>query len=299
MNPLTDQRLTGPPSMMPYHPLSHTSTYQDTVSWPYAASWDTPLLDTTASEHPPPTALQPLGMVSPSHEGNTFVPPLPPPRVVPSRNHFLGAPQAPPFPASPTSTSPSDPRESSLQFNANPFASSQDIWPPHASSTGANVSVNPVTSTVGVTTSFGENLKGRVPRRSPTESTRSSSRYDPMTRQSRPTSRSTTAPESLTDEGDEERDSDGSVRDVRDKKRRYAKTFRDIEKQLFEKLRTRLFPQDPHAKRSECLERAIDSVDELMQLRDSEARLRKEAEDLRRQLDEAEHRIHLYRSMGN
>jgi hypothetical protein len=45
------------------------------------------------------------------------------------------------------------------------------------------------------------------------------------------------------------------VRDVRDKKRRYAKTFGDIEVQLFEKLRHRLFPQDPHAKRSECLER--------------------------------------------
>ncbi len=27
------------------------------------------------------------------------------------------------------------------------------------------------------------------------------------------------------------------------------------EKQLFEKLRRRLFPQDPHAKHSECLER--------------------------------------------
>ena len=67
--------------------------------------------------------------------------------------------------------------------------------------------------------------------------------------------RSGPASESLTDEGEEERDSDGSVRDVRDKKRRYAKTFRDTEKHLFEKLRHRLFPQDPHAKRSECLER--------------------------------------------
>ena len=120
-----------------------------------------------------------------------------------------------------------------------------------------------------MSSSLGENLKGRVlQRRSPTESTRGSVRYDPVGKQARVTSRpavvtSTVAPattvaasgsEQLTDEGDE-RDSDGSVRDVRDKKRRYAKTFRDIEKQLFEKLRHRLFPQDPHAKRSECLER--------------------------------------------
>jgi hypothetical protein len=118
-----------------------------------------------------------------------------------------------------------------------------------------------------VASSLGENLKGRVmQRRSPTDSTRGSARYDPLGKQARVTSRVVTsyaapattvaAPgsEQLTDEGDE-RDSDGSVRDVRDKKRRYAKTFRDIEKQLFEKLRHRLFPQDPHAKRSECLER--------------------------------------------
>jgi hypothetical protein len=80
-------------------------------------------------------------------------------------------------------------------------------------------------------------------------------RYDPVGRHHRTTPRPGAASEPLTDEGEEERDSDGSVRDVRDKKRRYAKTFRDIEKQLFEKLRHRLFPQDPHAKRSECLER--------------------------------------------
>lgn len=121
--------------------------------------------------------------------------------------------------------------------------------------------------------SLGENLKGRVmQRRSPTDSTRGSTRYDPVGKQARVTSRAATsaaapattfaAPgsEQLTDEGDE-RDSDGSVRDVRDKKRRYAKTFRDIEKQLFEKLRHRLFPQDPHAKRSECLERGMYSLD--------------------------------------
>src|SRR5260370_30870165 len=46
----------------------------------------------------------------------------------------------------------------------------------------------------------------------------------------------------------------GGVWDVWDKKCRYARTFWDIEKQLFEKLRHRLSPQDPHANRSECLE---------------------------------------------
>lgn len=126
-----------------------------------------------------------------------------------------------------------------------------------------------------MTSSLGENLKGKMmQRRSPTESTRGSARYDPLGKQARVVSRPTvvtsaatpaptiaaTGSEQFTDEGDE-RDSDGSVRDVRDKKRRYAKTFRDIEKQLFEKLRHRLFPQDPHAKRSECLERGMCSRD--------------------------------------
>lgn len=135
-----------------------------------------------------------------------------------------------------------------------PFSPS-DIWPPHGPGVGVNA--NPVKPTVGLVTSLNENQKGKsVLRRSPTESTRGSSRYDPVgSRHSRGTPRSGAASEPLTDEGEEERDSDGSVRDVRDKKRRYAKTFRDIEKQLFEKLRHRLFPQDPHAKRSECLER--------------------------------------------
>jgi hypothetical protein len=129
-----------------------------------------------------------------------------------------------------------------------------DIWPPHSAAAG--VSSSPVKPTVGLVTSLSENPKGRgVQRRSPTESMRSSSRYDPVNRQARSTARAGAASEPLTDDGEEERDSDGSVRDVRDKKRRYAKTFRDTEKQLFEKLRHRLFPQDPHAKRSECLER--------------------------------------------
>jgi hypothetical protein len=125
-----------------------------------------------------------------------------------------------------------------------PFDSSPDIW--HSHSAGASVSSrSPVTPTAAA----------GVQRRSPSETTRVSSRYDPV---GRPPPRHA-APRSggaaSTDEGEEERDSDGSVRDVRDKKRRYAKTFRDTEKHLFEKLRHRLFPQDPHAKRSECLER--------------------------------------------
>ncbi len=100
MNPLTDQRLTG--SMMPYHPVDHlhatlggpkvrtflvlcqfdapadtfrsrltipfsTSTYQDTISWQYATSWDARVLDTGASSgHPSSTSSNPLGMVSPT-----------------------------------------------------------------------------------------------------------------------------------------------------------------------------------------------------------------------------------------
>ena len=65
-----------------------------------------------------------------------------------------------------------------------------------------------------------------------------------------------TGSKQLTDEG-EEHDSDGSVQDVRDKRCRYAKTFRDIEKQQLKKLLHRLFPQNPHTKRSECLERGM------------------------------------------
>ncbi|KAF8489625.1 hypothetical protein F5888DRAFT_1156430 [Russula emetica] len=307
MNPLTDQRLTG--SMMSYHPVDHhhalpsTSTYQDTVSWQYATSWDAPVLDAGASsEHPSSTSLNPLGMVSPSNEGSTFAPPLPPPRAaVHPRNTYLGAghPCPPrPFPTSPPSSSTSDAHETSVQFGGGgvnvgassapvtspphlsqgaanpatmqPFTSSPDIWPSH--NAGVNICPSPVTTTtvIGglVTSSLGENLKGKMmQRRSPTESTRGSARYDPVGKQARVTSRppvltsaAATGSEQLTDEGDE-RDSDGSVRDVRDKKRRYAKTFRDIEKQLFEKLRHRLFPQDPHAKRSECLERGMCSLD--------------------------------------
>ena len=121
MNPLTDQRLTGP--MMSYQPVDHhslsryahihtlartllitvddspfvthrlsTSTYQDSVSWQYAAPWDSVLGAGASSENPSSTPIHPLsGMVSPSHEGSSYAPPLPPLRAVQNRNHYLGA----------------------------------------------------------------------------------------------------------------------------------------------------------------------------------------------------------------
>ncbi|KAH9976954.1 hypothetical protein BJV74DRAFT_168054 [Russula compacta] len=120
MNPLTDQRLTG--SMMPYQPVDHhslswyvhlvilsepvitlhscthlsASTYQDTVPWQYAASWNAPVLDPSASsEDPSSTPLHSLGgMVSASHEGSTFAPQLPRPRALQTHNLFLGTSQA-------------------------------------------------------------------------------------------------------------------------------------------------------------------------------------------------------------
>ncbi|KAH8986479.1 hypothetical protein EDB92DRAFT_1255383 [Lactarius akahatsu] len=317
INSLTNQRLTG--SMMSYpqvdhHSLSSAPAYQDTVSWQYQQQWNAPVIDAgPSSENPPSVPLHTLGgMVSASHEGSTFVPSLPPARPMQSRSHYFGASttQAPSFPTSPTSGSPRDLQENPLHFGANvsagsvpaasphisqgapplqPFNSSPDIW--HSQSAGASVSSSPVTPTIAVAVSVGEKGCKGVHRRSPTESTRVNSRYDPVGRPPRGTARSGPASESLTDEGEEERDSDGSVRDVRDKKRRYAKTFRDTEKHLFEKLRHRLFPQDPHAKRSECLERAIESVDELLQLRENEAQRQKEMHYLKQQLSDAERRI--------
>lgn len=307
-----------------HHSLSSAPAYQDTVSWQYQ-QWNTPVIDAGPSaENPPSVRLHALGgMVSASHEGSTFVPPLPPAGPMHTRSHFFGASttQAPSFSTSPTSGSPRDLHENALHFGANvgapttsphisqgaaplqPFNSSPDIWHPH--SAGASVSVSPVTPTGGVAMSVGgeKGSKGGVHRRSPIESMRGHSRYDPVGRPRPPPphgmARSGAATESLTDEGEEERDSDGSVRDVRDKKRRYAKTFRDTEKHLFEKLRHRLFPQDPHAKRSECLERAIESVDELLQLRESEAQRQKEIHYLEQQLSDAERRIErLYRELN-
>ncbi|KAH9968374.1 hypothetical protein BGW80DRAFT_671630 [Lactifluus volemus] len=320
MNPMADQRLTG--SVIPYQPVDHhplsPPTYQETVPWQYPQSWDTPVLDAGApSENAPSTSLHLGGMVSASSEGSTFASSLPPATAVQTHGHYFGSSQGCPYPASPSSGSPRNARDSSLRFGTNVSAgpgpvapphlpqgtsmqsfTSPDIWPPHGAAAG--VAVSPAKPTVGLVTSLGENMKGKgVQRRSPTESLRANSRYDPVGRQSRSTPRLGTASEPLTDEGEEERDSDGSVRDVRDKKRRYAKTFRDIEKQLFEKLRHRLFPQDPHAKRSECLERAIEGIDELFHLRDSDTRQQQEIESLRQKLADAERTIErLYRELN-
>ncbi|KAF8269386.1 hypothetical protein EI94DRAFT_1725322 [Lactarius quietus] len=317
INPLTDQRLTG--SIMAYpqvdhHSISSAPAYQDAVSWPYH-HWNASVMDAgPSSEDPPSVPMHTLGgMVAANHEGSAFVPPIPPSRMQ-SQNHYFGASttQAPSFTASPPSRSPRDLQENALHFGASvgasaapaasphisqgaapmqPFNSSGDIW--HA------VGSSPVTPTTGIASEKGG--KG-VQRRSPSESTRVNSRYDPVGTGRPPPRgmvRSGPASESLTDEGEEERDSDGSVRDVRDKKRRYAKTFRDTEKHLFEKLRHRLFPQDPHAKRSECLERAIESIDELMQLRESEAQRQKEMHYLKQQLSDAERRIErMYRELN-
>src|SRR5216684_8358253 len=70
-----------------------TSTYQDTVSWQYATSWDAPKRDAGAtSGHPSSISLNPLGMVSASNKVSTFTPPLPSPRAaVHPRNPFFGA----------------------------------------------------------------------------------------------------------------------------------------------------------------------------------------------------------------
>src|SRR5258708_3546097 len=115
-----------------------------------------------------------------------------------------------PFPASQPTSSTSDEHEMSVQFGGggvNVGASSPATSPPHLSqgvanpatmqsftssdilqpshNPGINVYPSPVTTTtiVGglVTSSLGENLKGRIMQRcSPTESTRCSAWYDPL-----------------------------------------------------------------------------------------------------------------------
>ncbi|KAI0315589.1 hypothetical protein OF83DRAFT_1173671 [Amylostereum chailletii] len=82
-----------------------------------------------------------------------------------------------------------------------------------------------------------------------------------------------------------------SVDTQREKKKQYAKSFRDVERRYFEDLRRRLFPNDPHARRAECLERAIASVDELMGAREREHRRAEEVRQLRRELDDANRRV--------
>lgn len=200
------------------------------------------------SHHPPPSLFPMLMLLMYRSSFPASPPSRTPPDLQQHENalHFGAGVSAGAAPAT-ASTHIAQGTRCSAPMQPPSFNSSPDMW--------HSVGSSPVTPTA-TTGEKGSNSKGVV-RRSPTDSTRGNSRYDPV--QGRPQhrgmARSGPASESLTDEGEEERDSDGSVRDVRDKKRRYAKTFRDTEKHLFEKLRHRLFPQDPHAKRSECLER--------------------------------------------
>ncbi|KAI0060360.1 hypothetical protein BV25DRAFT_949541 [Artomyces pyxidatus] len=67
--------------------------------------------------------------------------------------------------------------------------------------------------------------------------------------------RSETTSDGENDVAEEEHDSGSDAELQKQKKKVYAKRFRDGEKQLFADMRRRLFPQDPHTKRSECLEK--------------------------------------------
>ncbi|KAI0035212.1 hypothetical protein K488DRAFT_83296 [Vararia minispora EC-137] len=86
---------------------------------------------------------------------------------------------------------------------------------------------------------------------------------------------------------------------ARKKKKDYAKNFRDTEKQHFEELRRRLFPRDPHARRAECLERAIQWVDELGAAKSREMQRTTEISSLRQQLAAAEQRAHMLENRLN
>ncbi|VDB91831.1 unnamed protein product [Peniophora sp. CBMAI 1063] len=76
----------------------------------------------------------------------------------------------------------------------------------------------------------------------------------------------------------------------RQKKKEYAKTFRDNEKHYFEQLRVRLFPTDPNTRRAECLERAVSALDELDAYKARAATRDAEVEKLRAELAQAKHR---------
>ncbi|VDB88514.1 unnamed protein product [Peniophora sp. CBMAI 1063] len=73
----------------------------------------------------------------------------------------------------------------------------------------------------------------------------------------------------------------------RQKKKEYAKTFRDNEKHYFEQLRVRLFPDDPNTRRAECLERAVSALDELEARKARAVQHDAEIEELRTQLAHA------------
>ena len=78
------------------HPVFFsTPTYQETAPWPYAQSWDTPVLDAGAlSENPPSTSLHAQsGLVSASPEGSTFASSLPPASAVQTHGHYFSSSQ--------------------------------------------------------------------------------------------------------------------------------------------------------------------------------------------------------------
>lgn len=76
----------------------------------------------------------------------------------------------------------------------------------------------------------------------------------------------------------------------RQKKKDYAKTFRDNEKHHFEQLRRRLFPTDPNTRRAECLERAVGALDELETYKARAVQRDAEVEKLRAELAHAKKR---------
>lgn len=65
---------------------------------------------------------------------------------------------------------------------------------------------------------------------------------------------------STSDSGGEQDKTGPSSYNARRKKKEYAQSFRDKEKELFHALRERLFPRDPHARRAECLQKGTLSV---------------------------------------
>jgi hypothetical protein len=76
--------------MMLHPPPISAPAYQDSVSWPYH-QWNTTVIDSGPSSENPASVLHMGGMVSASHEGSTFVSPIPPVRSMQSQNHYFGA----------------------------------------------------------------------------------------------------------------------------------------------------------------------------------------------------------------
>ncbi|KAI0049411.1 hypothetical protein FA95DRAFT_1571228 [Auriscalpium vulgare] len=92
---------------------------------------------------------------------------------------------------------------------------------------------------------------------------------------------------------EDEGDTDSDLEAQKDRKKKYAQEFRYREKRLFEEMRKRLFPQDPSTKRSECMEKAIEGLDELDSMRIQARERDEEIESLKRKLHESEVRAEL------